>query len=58
MEELSMHFINYFNMLLHRYGLRGLGISMFAESMASLFFHFFIVTAWTLLEKESSLSGR
>lgn len=52
MEELSMHFINYFNMLLHRYGAWGLGISMFAESIGIPFSStFFIVTAWTLLEK-------
>ncbi len=52
MEEFSMQFINYFNMLLHRYGAWGLGISMFAESIGIPFSSaFFVVTAWTLLEK-------
>lgn len=52
MEELSLQLVNYFNMLLHKYGAWGLGISMFAESVGIPFSSaFFIVTAWTLLEK-------
>jgi membrane protein DedA with SNARE-associated domain len=52
MDELSLQFINFFNMLLHKYGPWGLGISMFAESVGIPFASaFFIVTAWTLLEK-------
>jgi membrane protein DedA with SNARE-associated domain len=51
-EELSLQFINYFNILLHKYGAWGLGISMFAESIGIPFSStFFIMTAWTLLAK-------
>ncbi|NMB40604.1 MAG: hypothetical protein GX996_01525 [Firmicutes bacterium] len=52
MEELSLQLINYFDMLLHKYGTWGLGISVFAESIGIPFCStFFVVTAWTLLEK-------
>lgn len=52
MEELLSPLIDYFNLLLHRYGIWGLGISVFTESLGIPFASaFFVITAWTLLEK-------